>query len=626
MCGLAGHFRFDGSSANDALVRTIASRLTHRGPDEQGFYCPDSRWCAMALRRLSIVDPDSSHQPMTAPDGSATIVFNGEIYNHPALRKELAAQGQSFHTRGEAEVLLALYQTLGPVMITRLEGMFALAIADHTRQSVLIARDRIGQKPLFFHHAENELLITSEAKTLKGTQYCETFHKQGVLDLLTTGYIAPYSSIYSKLKKLPSACLALVDRHGLNVEQYWKPRFISLPSSQDQRDEIVLDRLKYSVNTHLLSDVPLGVLLSGGIDSAVVTALATCQVDDPAEIRTFTAGFNDPAYDERDLARKVAAQLGTTHTELLIEPDPADLPELILDQYDEPFADSSALPTFLLSQALREHVKTALVGDGGDEVFLGYDRYRAMLISENLHPAQYIFCRLISAALDPITPQAERNRLRRFIRFSAGLAHPPAVRYFAYRRLFSPADLIRMLTPAFREALDTEQPAREFCELYEASQAPDEPTRCQFHDILHYLPGDLLVKSDTASMAASLELRAPMLDHDLVSIGLSLPTSDKLNRREGKRTLRRLFADRLPTELFQAPKKGFAVPLGRWLREDLRQIVLDTFTDSALARLGVFQEDALAELVNDHLAGRADHSHRLWALIILSRWLVRENA
>ena len=389
--------------------------------------------------------------------------------------------------------------------------------------------------------------------------------------------------------------------------------------------DMVRSSLSHAVQARMVADVPLGALLSGGVDSAVIVALMSQASGGTAGVRTFTAGFDDPDYDERPAARLVANHCGTDHTELRICPDPRGMLETLVQMYDEPFGDSSALPTFLICQAARQHVTVALAGDGGDEVFAGYDRYRAMYLAETMRPVEYLAARIAAAIARPFAPHDERNRLRRFIRFAEGLLHPFATQYLKYRALFAPEDLPRLFTDGFLASVDADAPPRWFCDLYEEGDFASEVARAQRHDILTYLPDDLLVKTDIASMACSLELRAPMLDHRLVDIGLSLPVAAKLTRRRGKTILADAFGDMLPPEVFSAPKRGFAVPLGRWLREDLRETMCETLLDGPLLDRGICRKEALAGLINDHLRGRDDHRHRLWALMILARWLAEQE-
>jgi len=342
-------------------------------------------------------------------------------------------------------------------------------------------------------------------------------------------------------------------------------------------------------------------------------------------VRTFTAGFEDSLYDERPAARLLAQHFGTRHTELLVKAQPRRILGEILAMYDEPFADSSAVPTYLICQAARQHVTVALTGDGGDEVFAGYDRYRAIDLAQRIGPARYLAVRLAATLARPFAPRHERSRWRRLLRFAEALPYPYATQYLMYRSIFQAQDLRRLFTDEFAEAHDLAGPSEWFTELYEKPDRLEEIARAQRHDLLTYLPDDLLVKADIASMAVSLELRSPMLDHRLVDLGLSLPVSLKISSGRGKAVLRKAFSHLLPPQILASPKRGFAVPLARWLREDLRDTLTETLLDASLDRKGIFRRESLIGLLNDHLSGRDDHSHRLWALLVLARWLGEQH-
>jgi len=434
------------------------------------------------------------------------------------------------------------------------------------------------------------------------------------------GYSDPAASLFRGIQKLaPGSVLEIADA-AASPTRYWSPRASDAPAGGEVVD-LVRQRVGEAVEARMVSDVPLGALLSGGVDSAIVVGLMARAAGRGGGVKTFTAGFESGDYDERPAAAEIARHCGTDHTELLVQPSPAGMVDRLVEMYDEPFGDSSAIPTWLICREARKHVTVALGGDGGDEVFGGYDRYRAMHLAETAGTLRYVGYRAAAALAGLFAGQGERGRLRRLIRFADALPHPPAVQYFMYRRLFGPEDLTRLLHPDFAATVDVEAPARWFCDLYEDADLPDEVARAQRHDLMTYLPDDLLVKTDIASMASSLELRAPMLDHRVVELGLSLPTERKLNRRRGKLILEEAFGDLLPAGVFRRPKRGFAVPLAKWLREDLKEEMCDTLLDSALADRGIFQMESLAGLIADHLGGRADHSHRLWALLVLARWL-----
>ncbi|HUT60210.1 MAG TPA: asparagine synthase (glutamine-hydrolyzing) [Phycisphaerae bacterium] len=626
MCGFAGEFIFAGGRADLERARRMASLLAHRGPDSAGEFLSADGRCAIGFRRLAVIDPAGSDQPMSTADGAVTLACNGEIYNYRELRRDLAAEGATFRTAGDVEVLLPLYERHGAELTQHIEGMFAFAIYDATRQRLLLVRDRLGQKPLWYAVLPDRVVFASEAKALLAHPLVDRRVDMAALTYyLTMGYIPAPRSAWAGIRKLgPAEALEVSDR-VCEPRRYWSPEPACVPADQRALIDLTRDRLARSVEAHMVSDVPLGALLSGGLDSSIVVALMCKSVGRAGGVRTFTAGFEQDEFDERPYARLVAERFRTEHTELVVRPDPVGLPEMIVSMYDEPFGDSSALPTWLICREARAHVKVALAGDGGDEVFGGYDRHRAMYMAQCMRPWTYVAVRVAAAAARPFAARDERSRLRRLVRFAAGLPYPFAEQYFIYRRLFGPADLQRLLTEDVRRSIDVEGPCRWFLDLYEDAGLDGELARAQRHDMLTYLPDDLLVKTDIASMAASLEVRAPMLDRHVVGLGLGLPDEVKVGRGRGKEILRAAFGDLLPEEIVARPKRGFGVPLGRWLREELRVTLEDRLLDGGLAKWGIFEPGAIRGLVNDHLSDRDDHGHRLWALLVLATWLERQT-
>jgi len=639
MCGFAGEFLFapairgagsrgpGGGPADVGVAAAMAEVLIHRGPDEAGRFISADGRCAIAFHRLSVIDLAHSHQPMTTPDGLTTVAFNGEIYNFRQLRALLSAGGCRFSTSGDTEVLLHLYRRDGAEMLQHLDGMFAFAIYDGRAGSLLLARDRLGEKPLWYAALADRIVFASEAPALlRHPGVSRELDRLSLTYYLTMGYIPGPRSAWAGVRKLLPGHYLCASGQAAPPVRYWQPQIVDVCGSRDDQTEAVRCAIRQAVESRLLADVPLGALLSGGVDSSVVVSQMARAAGKAGGVRTFTAGFEDARYDERPAARKVARHLGTEHTEILVHPAPAKSLDELVGRYGEPFADSSALPMYEICKAAREHVTVALVGDGGDEVFGGYERYAAMDMADRVGPLGYIGLRLAGAVCGWIAPNEERSSLRRLARFAAILPAPPAVQYFMLRRLFSPEDLKRLFTDDFLAELDPEAPAEWFCELYNGLDMPDEVAYAQRHDILSYLPDDLLVKTDIASMACSLELRAPLLDHRLVCLGLSLPRELKVAGRMGKVILREAFRDDLPAEVLRGPKRGFGVPLRQWLREDLFPALKDTLMDPWLHGLGMFRPEGLAGLLNDHFSGKGDHSHRLWALLVLGRWLRMREA
>ncbi|NLW85506.1 MAG: asparagine synthase (glutamine-hydrolyzing) [Planctomycetes bacterium] len=617
MCGFAGEFRCNSSSRCDlGLVSAMAAKVAHRGPDQQGFFqCPTGR-CAISFHRLAVLDIAGSRQPMQTSDGRYTIAFNGEVYNYNVLRERLLRAGVNFTTAGDTEVLLQMYAQFGRGMLTELEGMFALAVYDSQEHSLFLARDRLGQKPLWWAQVPGGVVFASEAQALLlHPQVSKAVSHEALCHYLSVGYVPAPMSFWSGVNKLPPASCMLLPNDPAPT-RYWNPE--ELPPVGGDWQELVRQRVTASVASHMNSDVALGALLSGGVDSTIVTALMCKHVGKSGGVKSFTAKFDDVEYDESRQAAQTARLLGTDHTELLIRPTASEALALVTRVFAEPFADSSALPTTLICAAARQHVTVALTGDGGDEAFAGYERYRAMQLAAGIGGFGYLILRAAGAAAGLIAPHRERNRLRLLCRFTEALPYPFGVQYFMHRALFRPDDLAYLLCEPFVGSVDVECAQRWFTDLYEEADTDSEVARAQYHDLRTYLPDDLLVKSDLASMASSLELRAPLLDHQTVQIGLHMPEELKLHRGVGKAILRHVFADIMPKHVIKGPKKGFGVPLARWLREDLRGELEGRLLDKSFLGQGIFRPEAVHGLVNDHVKGTDDHSHRLWALLVLA--------
>ena len=627
MCGLAGEFLLPHAvgPADRARAERMAAALAHRGPDDaDSWLSPDGR-CALAFRRLAIIDPAGSRQPLATPDGRRAIACNGEIYNYRRLRQELTAGGARFATDGDVETLLHLYARDGLKMLDGVFGMFAFALYDADAGRLVLARDRLGEKPLYYAVLADRIVFGSESKALRRHDLVGGELDVEAINLyLSMGYIPAPATAYRAIRRLQPGCLLTAEAEA-RTTRYWQPSIATTPASPIDCLRQVRASLRQSVERCLVSDVPLGAMLSGGLDSSIIVALMS-QIGGGHNVRTFTAGFDDPRFDERPYALRLAKHCGTRHTELPIAPASAvGLLDRVTEVYDQPFGDSSALPMLLICQAARQHVKVALTGDGGDEVFAGYDRYRAIGMASSLRPGKYLAARLLRIAVRPFASKDERSRAARFLRFADNLPYPLAIQYFNYRALFRPDELAGLLHDDFIDAAALDGPQTWFTELYEQPDVNDEVTQAQFCDLATYLPDDLLIKSDMASMASSLELRCPMLGHDVVDIGLSLPLELKIAGRRGKVALRQAFADMLPADLLDRPKMGFGVPLDQWLRADLLETMRETLFDKAFLDARIVETEALVGLVNDHLSGRGDHRHRLWTLLVFARWFVKHG-
>jgi asparagine synthase (glutamine-hydrolysing) len=508
--------------------------------------------------------------------------------------------------------------------------MFAVAMYDEAEQALLLARDRLGEKPLWYAVLEDRIVFASEAKALLAhPRLRRQADPQSAAFYLTLGYVPAPRSIWQGVLKLPPAhyLLMRVGKAGkesgvTHPTNYWSPPTTTVELSHDEAVDRIRELVASAVASRLVADVPLGALLSGGVDSSIIVALMTKSAGRVGGVKTFTAGFADALFDERPHARLVAQHLGADHHELDVQA--SDVPALLdqlVRQYDEPFADSSALPTYLICQAAARHVKVCLTGDGGDEAFGGYDRYRAMHLAGRLGGLSWAAIRVAAMFAGLVAPRDERSALRRFVRFANNLDDVPAEQYFNYRRLFSPGNLSALMERDFASAALLEQPREWFTQLYEQADFADELAYAQRHDVLTYLPDDLLVKADIASMANSLELRPPMLDHRVVALGLTLPAGLKVRGLRGKVILRDAFGHLLPRQVFARPKRGFGAPIDSWLRNELSGRLKKTLLDGPLVQRDWLARTALEQLIQEHFSGRADHRHRLWALLWLGRWL-----
>lgn len=623
MCGIAGIAGRRPGRAITEVCRAMGDAMAHRGPDDAGLHVTSDGTLALASRRLAIIDlSPAGHQPMCSPDGRIAIVFNGEIYNYRELRTELLARGRRLVSESDTEVIVQLYAELGPACLERLNGMFGLAIWDAEQRSLLLARDRLGKKPIVYGQtADGTLAFASELQALLVHPGLARRVSRPAIDyFLRYGYIPAPLTGFEGIAKLPPGHRLRWQAGRLTVEPYWqlppaRPRPISEAEAVAEFDELFGD----SVRRRMLSDVPLGAFLSGGLDSASVVAVMAAHSERP--VKTFSIGFGDARYNELPGARRVAERFGTEHQEFVVEPKAAEILPRLVRHYGEPYADSSALPTFYLARLTRQHVTVALNGDGGDELLAGYDRYRAALTAERLGrmlPIPRRAYALAAAALP--AGQDLRTPLTRARRFVAGLAERSGPRYARWMSIFEPELLAAAATPDFAAATGGSGAAEYLAgpiDRRNGSGLLDSLTRL---DLRTYLPGDLLVKADIATMANSLEGRSPFLDYRLVEWAASLPPALRLRGGTSKYVLRRAMAQRLPAATLAAPKRGFGVPVGSWLRGELRPLVEDTLLSERALGRGYLRPEAVRGLVADHLARRADRAKQLWALLSLELW------
>ena len=595
----------------------MADAIRHRGPDDGGVAVAGR--AALGHRRLAVVDLDQGFQPVTDESGAVTAVFNGEIYDFHALHEELAAKGHALRGYGDTALLPHLYEEHGPRFVERLHGMFAVALWDAPRERLVLARDRVGKKPLLWTQlADGTFAFASELKALLQLPGLRRSVDPEAIDAyLALQYVPGERTALTGVYRLPPGHLLVLEGGTVRIERYWRlvpdaraaAGAAAARRSEAEWLERVREEVGAAVRRRLVADVPLGALLSGGIDSSIVVALAA-QAAGSRPLRTFTVGFGDARYDEREYARAVAERYGTLHEEIVVEPDAHALLPRLAWAFDEPLGDEAALPTLLVSELARQRVTVALGGDGGDEAFAGYERYVAMQLAQ-LAPAAAAAAAAAALRLLPTARSERRSPLFRAARLLDVAATPRAERYGRLLEVF-PAELrAALFEPGF-----VGRPVP----THELLGAPAFPGTAglQALDVETYLAGDLLPKADIASMACSLELRSPFLDDRVLTLGVSLP--DSLRGRRGKEALRRAFAPDLPPQIARRAKAGFGVPLARWFREELREVTADLLLGERARARGQFRPAAVEALVRDHAAGRADNGHRLWCLLVLELW------
>ncbi|MBI5240367.1 MAG: asparagine synthase (glutamine-hydrolyzing) [Elusimicrobia bacterium] len=624
MCGICGIVYKDGTSPDQGRLKAANDRLTHRGPDDEGFYIDGP--AGLGMRRLAIIDLNTGHQPISSADGRCTIVFNGEIYNFLELREELESQGYVFRTKTDTEAILALYERLGTGCVKRLRGMFAIAIWDKSEQSLFIARDRIGKKPLVYTEQGGFLAFASELRSLFVWPGVPREVDPEAIDLfLSLQYIPSPKTIYSGVKKLPPGHFLLHRKGKTVVERYWDIPVGQPPITADVEEakRIVVDKLREAVRLRLISDVPLGAFLSGGVDSSIIVALMAEMSSQP--VKTFSIGFDEAEFSELRFAKEVARRYGCEHTEFVVKPEMADVLPKLAWHYGEPYADPSALPSYYVARETRRFVTVALNGDGGDENFAGYVRYFAMKLARyfDLMPGPARSALRSGAELLPDwrAPYGFSWRLKRFLR-SALFTDLPR-RHLKMICYFTEEDKEGFYSPDFAARLGAARGAAQGYMERAFAACPDEDfvNRMLYVDFKTYLPECLMAKMDIAAMANSLEGRSPFLDHEFVETVFRMPGDWKLRGLRGhKWLLKEAFRDKLPPLIFNRGKMGFGIPLGSWFRGPLKDYWADhALGAKALAR-GYFQEAALRRLWDEHQSGRRDHGYRLWALLMLELW------
>lgn len=618
MCGIAGKVS-GGEPVPAELIGRMCEAILHRGPDGEGIHVDGT--VGLGMRRLAIIDLVTGDQPLRSEDGRVVAVFNGEIYNHVSLRAELERRGHRFHGHSDGEVIVHLYEEHGPACVEQLRGMFAFALWDEGQRQLMLARDRVGKKPLYYARAGDALLFASEPRSILLDPAVPRDLDPRALDAFLVNQYVPHElCAFAALSKLPPATRLLWRPGGEpRLERYWSLEYrpkddLSVVEAEERLREAILE----ATRVRLMSDVPLGAFLSGGIDSSVVVAAMAMTSSDP--VRTFSVSFPGSEVDESPHARAVAERYGTEHTELAVGPPEASLLPRIAWHFGEPFADPAALPTFQLSELTRRHVTVALNGDGGDESFAGYRRYWQLAMTRPADALPLGLRRGLAKGLERIAGGTEgRSPLPRAARLAGRLAMPPARRYADLFRYFRDVDRSGLYSDEFSAQLGETDPLAHVERAWEERAGLVAADRLMAVDLDTYLCDDLLAKVDVTSMAQSLEVRSPLLDHNLMELAATMPVRRKLRGKEGKVLLRDAVRDWLPDGILDRPKQGFAVPLDDWLRGEMRDLPEEVLLDPAAAARGIFRPEAVRETIAEHRAG-LDRADQLWAMINLELW------
>ncbi|HEX5707265.1 MAG TPA: asparagine synthase (glutamine-hydrolyzing) [Pyrinomonadaceae bacterium] len=625
MCGIVGMVRRDGRDASADVLQRMCDAIRHRGPDEEGFYASGA--AGLAMRRLAIIDLKGGQQPIWNETRTALIVFNGEIYNHQELRKRLEDLGHTFRTNCDTEVIIHAYERYGADCPKHLRGMFAFAIWDTRTEELLLARDRVGKKPLLYAETSRGLVFGSEfSALLQHPEVGRDVDWEAIHYYLSFMCVPAPLTAFRQIRKLePGHTLRYSRRTGeIKTERYWQLDF-SRKESWDEREagERAVEVLREAVRVRLMSEVPLGAFLSGGIDSSAVVALMSEESSEP--VKTFSIGFEEQDFSELEHARRVAEHVGAEHHEFVVRPEALEVLPMLVDHYGEPYADSSAIPTYYVARETRRHVTVALNGDGGDECFAGYERYAAMRLAERYRKLPTVVRGQVVERAVRLLPASEltRNRVKSLKRFVGVASLPPVERYMHWMSVFGEAAKRELYTEEFRRENEGREASAWIAPWFAQANGAGAVEAALLADTMTYLPNDLLVKVDIATMAVSLEARSPFLDHHVMEFAASLPERMKLRGLTTKYLLKRVLKKLLPAENLSRRKMGFGVPIGHWFRGEMKDFVRGRLLSERFASRGLFDGRAVARLVEEHTEGRREHSAQLWTLLMLELWFER---
>ncbi|MDQ3003898.1 MAG: asparagine synthase (glutamine-hydrolyzing) [Chloroflexota bacterium] len=626
MCGICGVVSFQSDMSVDlSVLKRMNDSIRHRGPDDEGYY--HDTQASLAMRRLSIIDLHTGKQPISNETGDVWVVYNGEIYNFKDVRTKLERRGHIFKTQTDTEIIVHAYEEYGDDCVKHFNGMFAIALWDARKRRLFLARDRVGIKPLYYWADHSKLVFASELKALILHPDVPRQTNLAALDLfLTLEYVPAPHTIYEGIFKLLPGHTLTIENGELKIRQYWDVPYQPIRQSEEECGEILSGLIKESVRLRLISDVPLGAFLSGGIDSSTIVGYMSQNMSEP--VQTFSIGFEDDTYDEVLYANAVAKHFRTNHHVEVLKPDIASLVEQLVPHHDEPFADTSVFPTYLVSKLASQKVKVVLSGDGGDELFAGYDTY----IAEKL---DRYYGRLPGALRQRVLPKfaewlppqsAKKGLINKVKRMVEGGALDPSLQHTRWMMFLNSAEKDALYQSDLRATLNDRLTADYFGGYFEKANRFDSLAQQQYVDIKTYLADDILTKVDRMSMAVSIEARVPLLDYHIVEFALNLPAHMKLRKGRTKSILRQAVKNMVPQLVLEKPKEGFSIPMKHWLCTSLKPMMLDLLSKAALQKHGYFDHQVVAEWIQEHLAGRANHSHRLWALMVFEMWHHNERA
>ena len=624
MCGIVGIANANSRSVDREVLEKMNRCIVHRGPDDDGFYVREN--VGLAMRRLSIIDIAHGKQPMHNEGKTAWIVFNGEIYNYQELREDLEKRGDKFYTNSDTEAIVHLYDRYGADCVQHLRGMFVFAIWDESDKSLFIARDRVGKKPLLYSHQSNgDLIFGSEFQALLAhPDISREVDLEAIDSYLSYLCVPAPQTAFKQIRKLEPAHWLRWKNGEIETKRYWSPNFSKkIKISEEEAIEETTRILRESTRLRMISEVPLGAFLSGGVDSSAVVALMAQESSQP--VKTFSIGFEEQDFSELKYAKLVANHVGAEYHEFIVRPNALEVLPKLVEHYGEPYADSSAIPTYYVAKETRKFVTVALNGDGGDESFAGYERHSAMQIAELYHRFPQFARKLFVETPINLLPTSElkKSRVRDAQRFLQAASLPKTERYFRWMSTFNRNAKKELYTREFTETVSAQNPASLLEKWFVKANGAGILDTTLLTDQMTYLPNDLLVKVDIASMANSLEARSPFLDHKLIEFAASLPENLKMRRFETKSLLKKVAARLVPREVIYRRKMGFGVPIGKWFRGEMKSFVREVLLSDKCLKRGIAKPEVITRYVNEHTKGERDHTFQIWTFLMLELWFQR---